>query len=215
MKKKLFLFMLAATTMMALSNCKDNKRSHADDLDDEDDVELTDADEEEDGDMEAGLPERADITFSTKVLCQEDDDPDFRNIADSIIVRADLGNGEMWVTGCSAEPLDTTAWRGFGDISEKDINFDGYPDLQVCRGPVNSYGNFTYAAWLWDNERREFVRVQGYEDLFDPELRSGDKTIYSSFRMDDHEDNAVYGWENGKLTMLSSETVVYSELEDE
>ena len=80
--------------------------------------------------------------------------------------------------------------------------------------PLDRY-NFTYAAWLWDQEMHDFVSVKGFDELFDPEFNKEAKTISSSFRMDDHEDDAVYKWNGQELEMVSSETIVYSELYDE
>jgi hypothetical protein len=38
--------------------------------------------------------------------------------------------------------------ENIGTIEEEDWNFDGIPDLQVCRGTANGYGNLTYDVWI-------------------------------------------------------------------
>ena len=212
MKKNFFLLILFAGIVMAMGSCKDGK-SHGSNDADNDETELTgtESDDEEDtGRDVTDLLERADYTFYTKVVADEE------GTAQKIIVTMKNNEFDMSLESeVEAVPLDTTFWTGFGNVREDDINFDGYPDLMVCCGPFNSYGNFTYAAWLWDQDLHDFVPVKGFEELFDPEFNQDAKTISSSFRMDDHEDDAVYRWNGQELEMVSSETIVYSELSDE
>lgn len=201
---------MAFCTVMAMSNCKNSKGSKSKDKD-KDDVELAeneDGDEDETPADDEGV-KRSDYKFETQLIADEE------GTMENIIVSMILPDGTVYKEEVEPVPLDTASWTGFGTINEEDINFDGYPDLQVCLGPFNAYGNFTYAAWLWDEEARRFVSVPKFDELFDPSYNSADKTIASSFRMDDHEDNAVYKWDGFKLKEVSSETIVYSELEDE
>lgn len=208
MKKIFFLLMLTAGIVLAMGSCKNDKSTKSNDEDDPETEQIDD--EEENGQDGTAQPDRADFTFATKVIADDE------STAEKIIVTM---KNTMSDTSIESEvepvPLDTTFWTGFGNIREDDINFDGYPDLMVCCGPFNSYGNFTYAAWLWDQEKRDFVPVKGFDELFDPEFNKENKTISSSFRMDDHEDDAVYKWNGQELEMVSSETIVYSELYDE
>ena len=211
MKKPFILLMLVAGIVLAMSSCK-NGKSHKS-SDDEPETEQTgkDLDDGEDtGRDVTDQLDRADYTFFTKVIADED------NTAQKIIVTMMNNMFDMsFETEIEAMPLDTMYWNGFGDIREDDINFDGYPDLMVCCGPFNSYGNFTYAAWLWDQDLHDFVPVKGFEELFDPWFNKESKTISSSFRMDDHEENAVYKWNGQELEMVSSDTLVYNENDDE
>lgn len=212
MKKNFFLLILFAGIVMAMGSCKDGKSHRSNDADnDETELTGTESDDEEDtGRDVTDLLERADYTFYTKVVADEE------GTAQKIIVTMKNNEFDMSLESeVEAVPLDTTFWTGFGNVREDDINFDGYPDLMVCCGPFNSYGNFTYAAWLWDQDLHDFVPVKGFEELFDPEFNQDAKTISSSFRMDDHEDDAVYRWNGQELEMVSSETIVYSELSDE
>lgn len=212
MNKKLFVWVLTAAVMLALGSCKNGKGHKSNDAD-EPETELGGAGEGDQPDNGWDVTEqleRADYTFYTKVVADEE------GTAQKIIVTMKNNEFDMSVENeIEAVPLDTNNWTGFGNIREDDINFDGYPDLMVCCGPFNSYGNFTYAAWLWDQDFHDFVPVKGFEELFDPLFNKEDKTISSSFRMDDHEDNAVYKWNGQELEMVSSDTFVYNENDDE
>ncbi len=204
--------MLTAAVMLAMGSCKDGK-SHKSTDKDEPETELGGAGEGDQPDNGWDVTEqleRADYKFDTKLVTDDE------GTAEKIIVTmTNTVFGMSTESEVEAVPLDTNTWTGFGNIREDDINFDGYPDLMVCLGPFNSYGNFTYAAWLWNQDMHDFVPVKGFDELFDPEFNKEDKTISSSFRMDDHEDDAVYKWNGDELEMVSSETIVYSELNDE
>ena len=210
--KKYYILLMALFVVLAMSSCNKGKSHESSDTDDPE-TELTDTDFDDDEDTGrdvADLPERADYTFSTKVIADEED------VARKIIVTMKNSKfDESFESEIDAVTLDTVFWHGFGHIREDDINFDGYPDLMVCCGPFNSYGNFTYGAWLWNQKLHDFVFVKGFDELFDPEFNKKDKTISSSFRMDDHEDDAVYKWNGNELELVSSETIIYSELENE
>ncbi|MCR4809821.1 MAG: hypothetical protein K5896_08165 [Prevotella sp.] len=212
MTKRLFVWMLTAAVMLAMGSCKDGK-SHKSTDKDEPETELGGAGEGDQPDNGWDVTEqleRADYKFDTKLVTDDE------GTAEKIIVTmTNTVFGMSTESEVEAVPLDTNTWTGFGNIREDDINFDGYPDLMVCLGPFNSYGNFTYAAWLWNQDMHDFVPVKGFDELFDPEFNKEDKTISSSFRMDDHEDDAVYKWNGDELEMVSSETIVYSELNDE
>jgi len=212
MSRNIFGWILAVAFMLPMSSCKDSNKNRNTNTD-EDETEQTSPYSFPEADNPPAvdeLLERPDFTFSTKVITDKD------GVAEKIIVSMKNSVlGSTFEDKVSAEPLDPTQWHGFGEISEHDINFDGYPDLQVCRGPVNSYGNFTYAAWLWNQELHDFISVDGFEELFDPVYNKEDKVVTSSFRMDDHEDNAVYKWNGDRLEEVSSETIVYKDLYDE
>lgn len=210
--KEYYIFLMVLFVVLAMSSCNKVKNHKSSDADDpETELTDTDCDDDEDTGREvADLPDREDYTFSTKVIADEE------GVAQKIIVSMKNSKfDESFESEIDAVTLDTVFWQGFGGIREDDINFDGYPDLMVCCGPFNSYGNFTYGAWLWNQKLHDFVSVKGFGELFDPEFNKKDKTISSSFRMDDHEDDAVYKWNGNELELVSRETIIYSELENE
>lgn len=160
------------------------------------------------------VPERGDFTFRTqvKVSCDEDDDQWCH--ADSILLFITDGRGRTEVRSVWAEPLDTVNWQGFGNVLEEDINFDGYPDLMVCNGPVNMFGNFTYTAFLWDQSSHSFLKedVKGFDEINDPEINAAEKRIVGVWRLDNDVDITTYEWRDGKLVLVKSEHVKYNEL---
>lgn len=203
--KKVLLVLLAISTMLAFSSCgdskKEKKKSHKKEMV---------ADDEEDEDAGDERVERSDYTFTAKLIADEE------GTASNIIVHMDMGNGEEQVEECEPLPLDTASWTGFAKISEEDANFDGFPDLQVCLGPFNACGNFTYALWLWDDDNHKFVRVEGFDELSDPVYNAAEKEVLSTFRMfDEYEDDCVYSWDGFKLVKEKCETIVYDEMEEE
>ena len=160
------------------------------------------------------VPERGDFTFKSQVFQSCDEDEDHFCHADSILVYITDGMGRTEVRSVWAEPLDTADWRGFGDILEEDINFDGYPDLMVCNGPVNTFGNFTYTAFLWDQSSHSFLKddVKGFDEIYDPIIHPGEKHIVGVWRLDNDVDISTYEWRDGELVLINSEHLNYNEL---
>ena len=145
------------------------------------------------------VPQRNDYTFKTKVFATDDNEGSM--IADSIITYAKNKRGTIKFVSYT-QPLDTNQWRGFGDIEEKDINFDGVPDLQICLGPTNAWGGFTYDAYVWDNKKHGFVHIENYDEILDPVLYPNDNRIIGTLRIDNDIDTSVYEWQQGKLVLI-------------
>ena len=146
------------------------------------------------------VPERGDYTFKTRVCSTIDDDGEA--IADTIITYLTDKTGRIDTLVSWAIPLDMAYWTGFGEIQEEDINFDGIPDLQICLGPFNGYGNFTYDGFVWDPKDHKFVRVENYGEIFDPQLHSLENKIVGLFRLGNDLTISVYEWQNGKLVLV-------------
>ena len=130
------------------------------------------------------VPQRSDYTFRTEVRAINDDG-DVR--WDTIVVYLKDARGHTQELYTQALPLDTLDWNraSIGEIKEDDWNFDGIPDLQVCTGPMNGFGNFTYDVWLWDDQAHQFVEVEDCSGIFDPYIDEGNKCIVSNWRLDD------------------------------
>ena len=89
------------------------------------------------------VPQRSDYSFRSDVrTVNEDGDVRW----DTIIVYLTDAKGHTQELYSQALPLDTLYWNkgSIGEILEDDWNFDGIPDLQVCTGPMNGFGNYTY-----------------------------------------------------------------------
>lgn len=145
------------------------------------------------------VPERGDYTFKTRLCTKQWDE---YTLADSIITYLTDKTGRIDTLVSWAIPLDIEYWTGFGEILEEDINFDGIPDLQICLGPFNGFGNFTYDGLVWDQDAHKFVRVENYSEIFDPQLSLQENRIIGLFRLDSDLTISVYEWRDGKLVLI-------------
>ena len=140
------------------------------------------------------VPQRSDYSFHSDVHAINDDG-DVR--WDSIVVYLTDAKGHTQELYSQALPLDTLQWNRncIGEIVEDDWNFDGIPDLQVCTGPMNGFGNYTYDVWLWNDKTHKF------EELI--------------WRLDDEVEIIKYKWKDGKLFEFEREQMSASNLADD
>lgn len=205
--------MLAAAVMLAMGSCKDGKSNKSTDKD-EPETELGGAGEGDQPDNGWDVTEqleRADYKFDTKLVTDDE------GTAEKIIVTmTNTVFGMSTESEVEAVPLDTNTWTGFGNIREDDINFDGYPDLMVCGGPSNVYGNYTYDAWLWNQQTRSFDHVDGFYEIFDPVIDADRKEITGGFHMNhEYEYQEVWKWKGSKIVKVESKTIDYTKMDDE
>ena len=160
------------------------------------------------------VPQRSDYTFRTDVrTITEDDEVRW----DTIIVYLTDVNGHTQQLYSQALPLDTLNWNkgSIGEILEDDWNFDGIPDLQVCTGPMNGFGNYTYDVWLWNDETHKFEGLKCEGEIYSPSVDSVSKCIVSVWRLDDDVEIIRYKWKDGKLVESEREQMSASDLADE
>ncbi len=157
------------------------------------------------------VPQRSDYSFRSEVRTIKDDD-EVR--WDSIIVYLADAKGHTLELYSQAMPLDTMNWQkgSIGEIEEEDWNFDGIPDLQVCTGPMNGFGNYTYDVWLWDDKAHQFNQLNYDCEIYSPKIDSENKCIVSSWRLDDDVEIVRYKWKDGKLVETEREQMSYSDL---
>ena len=208
MRKPTFLSLLLAAVI--LGSCNGNKSIQPVAIDDNA-AQSSEATEDDDN----ARPQRSDYSFATDIIMSEPDE-EGEQVVENIVVHFKVRGGTETLAEAEPMPLDTINWQGFGRIHEDDINFDGYPDLMVCNGPNNNYGNFTYSAWLWNQQTRSFDPVEGFHEIFDPVIDADRKEITGGFHMDyEYEDHEVWKWKDGKITMVESERIDYREMNDE
>ena len=165
-------------------------------------------------DNDSYVPTRADFTFRSEVkTITEDDEVRW----DTIIIYLTDARGHTEQLYCEALPLDTVQWGkgSIGEISEDDWNFDGIPDLQVCMGPMNGFGNYTYDVWLWDEQAHKFIPLDEISGIFNPYVDSDNKCIVSTWRLDDDVEIVRYKWEYGKLVESEREEISYHDLTED
>ena len=160
------------------------------------------------------VPQRADYSFRSDVRAINDDG-DVR--WDSIIVYLTDAKGHTQELFSQALPLDTLQWNkgSIGEILEDDWNFDGIPDLQVCTGPMNGFGNYTYDVWLWNDKAHQFEELKHGCEIYSPYIDSDKKCIVSVWRLDDEIEIIRYKWKDGKLVESEREQMSASNLADD
>ena len=163
---------------------------------------------------ESYIPQRSDYTFRSEVrTINEDDEVRW----DTIVVCLTDARGKTDYLYSQALPLDTMQWNkgSIGEITEDDWNFDGIPDLQVCMGPMNGFGNYTYDVWLWDDQTHRFMPLEDVSGIFDPYVDTEKKCIVSTWRLDDEVEIVRYKWKDGKLVESEREEMSYSDLTED
>ena len=163
---------------------------------------------------ESYVPQRSDYTFRSEVrTINEDDEVRW----DTIVVCLTDARGKTDYLYSQALPLDTMQWNkgSIGEITEDDWNFDGIPDLQVCMGPMNGFGNYTYDVWLWDDQAHRFMPLEDVSGIFDPYVDTEKKCIVSTWRLDDEVEIVRYKWKDGKLVESEREEMSYSDLTED
>ena len=205
MKVKLILFLLV---LLAISACGGQTGKASDSADSLSTDSVIDPDE-------SYIPRRSEYTFRSEVrTINEDDEVRW----DTIVVYLTDARGQTTTLYTQALPLDTLDWNkgDIGEITEDDWNFDGIPDLQVCTGPMNGFGNYTYDVWLWDDQRHKFIPLDDISGIFDPYVDTDNKCIVSTWRLDDEVEIVRYKWKDGKLVESEREEMSYKDMtEDE
>lgn len=157
------------------------------------------------------VPQRSDYSFRTEVrTITEDNEVRW----DTIIVYLTDAKGNTQKLYTQALPLDTVNWQmgSIGEIEEDDWNFDGISDLQVCTGPMNGYGNYTYDVWLWNDKTHQFEYLEVDDAIFSPRTDPENKCIISVWRLDDKVEIVRYKWKDGRLVETEREQMTYGEL---
>lgn len=93
--------------------------------------------------------------------------------------------------------------EAYFDIS-KDVNFDGYKDLEV----VNQVGNYwsTSSFWLYEKKSRKFNYYKPMDTIINPKVDTRNKLILSDYHVGPSNFyNKVYQWKKNKLVMISSQ----------
>ena len=160
------------------------------------------------------VPQRSDYSFRSDVrTVTEDGDVRW----DSIIVYLTDAKGHTQELYSQALPLDTLQWNkgSIGEIVENDWNFDGIPDLQVCTGPMNGFGNYTYDVWLWNDKVHKFEELKCDGEIYSPSIDSDNKCIVSFWRLDDDVEIIRYKWKDGKLVESEREQMSASDLAED
>ena len=143
-------------------------------------------------------PNREDYTF--KVRYEKDENDQYDIVVDCYV------NGEKtqpeireYMNVYSGDNLDK-----MGFVTEKDINFDGIPDLIVNTG-LTTHAQNTQVAYVWNPVTLQFYRVEGFMEIVEPTFDAEKKEITTAVR-DGYEYVyfETYKWVNGVLKQVSS-----------
>ena len=160
------------------------------------------------------VPQRSDYFFRSDVRTITEDG---EVLWDTIVVYLTDAKGHTQELYSQALPLDTLQWNkaSIGEIIEDDWNFDGFPDLQVCTGPMNGFGNYTYDVWLWNDKAHKFEELKYDGEIYSPSIDSENKCIVSVWRLDDDVEIIRYKWKDGKLVESEREQMSANDLADD
>ena len=160
------------------------------------------------------VPQRSDYSFRSDVrTITEDEEVRW----DTIVVYLTDVKVHSQELRSQAQPLDTLNWNkgSIGEILQDDWNFDGIPDLQVCTGPMNGFGNYTYDVWLWNDKAHKFEELKYDGETYSPSIDPENKCIVSVWRLDDDVEIIRYKWKDGKLVESEREHMSASELAED
>ena len=105
-------------------------------------------------------------------------------------------------------PLSEEMAETIGSYSEEDLNFDGYPDVDIYLGYYGGFSNNTqHEGLLWDQQQHGFVYPEGYAGIGEPQLNSEKKYIFTT--LSDGPDMRVtsyYRWQGNKLELYLEDT---------
>lgn len=104
-------------------------------------------------------------------------------------------------------PLPKDLSETIGTISEDDINFDGYPDIDIYLGNVGAGANNTqHEALLWNQKDHCFEAAKGYNEIGEPQLDPEKKVIYTVHNSYVDVTTTYYRWEGCTLVEYLSNT---------
>ena len=81
--------------------------------------------------------------------------------------------------------------------------------MQICLGPTNAYGGFTYDGYVWDDQLHRFTHVDNFYNIMDPSYDSSSRRITGTYRVDDDLYYSVYQWRGNKLVLIEESTEKY------
>lgn len=144
-------------------------------------------------------PAMAEITMKTETLGAQT-----MSGVDAAILRVDFAGGEKEIP--SLYVLTQSPWLTDGDglLELADVNFDGHDDLVVTTAV--GAANAVYTFFLWDEEAGAF-QTEAQPEVWNYQLYPAQGLVLShgtSGWAGLLHESRVYGWKEGKLTLLRS-----------
>jgi len=97
------------------------------------------------------------------------------------------GNKTIQVLKGKTEDYPKDMLGKFGQVTQVDVNFDGYTDLLICLGevPASDQTFLTYDAWIYNPEKGQFRLHEGFRDIYNAEVDAANKRILSHYLVRD------------------------------
>lgn len=105
-------------------------------------------------------------------------------------------------------PVPEDMAEHIGTFSEEDLNFDGYPDVNIYLGYMGGFANNTWhEALLWDQQQRCFVEAEDFSGIGEPMRNPETKSISTVLSAGpDHRVSTYYRWKGNTLVKYFENT---------
>ena len=142
--------------------------------------------------------ERGEVTFKTDKI--KDANGEVSHVRIGAYVGNDIVKEETYEL---MPPLSVKMAEHIGTVSEEDINFDGYPDVDIYLGYMGAFANNTqHEGWLWDQSSHRFVEAEGYAGIGEPMCDHERKYISTVLSAGpEHRVTSYYRWQGNELQL--------------
>lgn len=105
-------------------------------------------------------------------------------------------------------PISEDLAEHVGTVSEEDLNFDGYPDVDIYLGYYGGFSNNTeHDGLLWNQQQHCFVQAEGYHGIGEPQPDPERKCIYTVLSNGpDKRVTSYYRWVGNELQLYLENT---------
>ncbi len=147
--------------------------------------------------------ERSEFSFQSSKVTNADGDVEF--VKFGVYAGGELQKEYVYEL---VPPIDANMAETIGHFYEPDLNFDGYPDVDIYLGYMGGYANNTYhEALLWDQSQHCFVQAEDYNGIGEPMAVPEQKYIYTvSSDGPDHRVSSFYRWKGHELELIRTNT---------
>lgn len=182
MKRTISMIAIAAMMLAVMASCdtkgKQGGAPENDSTTVTDNVETTEPTDENTTDENAPETLNFEVSFVTPDL--EEQYPRYEATVTS-------GNKTIQVLKGKTEDYPKDMLGKFGQVTQVDVNFDGYTDLLICLGevPASDQTFLTYDAWIYNPEKGQFRLHEGFRDIYNAEVDVANKRILSHYLVRD------------------------------
>lgn len=148
--------------------------------------------------QKSSLYERKDFSF--KMTTEKDSDGKIRTVKLHACVGSNAVSNFTFKVVVPTEDI--------GEITEPDINFDGYPDVDINLGYKGGFSNnVQHEALLWNQKKHCFEVPEGYSDIGEPQFDGEKKVIFTTLSAGpDARVTTYYRWQGSTLCEYLSDT---------